>query len=368
MTRAARRMAAILDADVIGHSRLAGKHERFWAARLVQHRVERLEPAVARHGGCLVKSADDRARAEFPSAAEALGAAIEFQQAVADANRGEPEDTAVVFRLGLHLADASEVGDASVARPPEERAWEEARRGGIVVSPVVRDAVAGRVRASFAELGSAGLGTVERPIHAYEVGWDPADWPAESAAAATTITTPDEGKRRGRWAIAIAGAMLAAVVVYLASAPRPPPAPAGLGVERLQLERRAAAAFSRWQQALNGGEQDDADDEPANPDNAPPADAYAGLYTGTATTRADSHVVTFKVKVTNGIGAGTQSRLDCGTAPVALKISPSGDVSGMALMFGSTCLKTELAIRGRAVAGTLRLRLGSQFLELSPAD
>ncbi|HYR64759.1 MAG TPA: hypothetical protein VEP47_01460, partial [Reyranella sp.] len=79
-------------------------------------------------------------------------------------------------------------------------------------------------------------------------------------------------------------------------------------------------------------------------------------------------VVTFKIRVTNGIGSGTQSRLDCGTAPIALKISPSGQVSGMALIFGSTCLKTELAIRGRAVAETLRLTLGSQFLELSPAD
>ncbi len=368
MVRAVRRMAAVLDADVVGHSRLTEKHESRWVARLVQHRVERLEPAVARHGGRLVELADDGVRAEFPSAAEALGAAIEFQQAMADANRGQPEATAVVFRLGLHLGDASEVGGAGVARRPEEQAQEQARRGGIVVSAPLRDAVAGRVRASFAELGSAGLGTVERPIHAYEVGWDPADWPAESAAAATTITAPDEGKRRSLWAIAIAGGVLAAVVVYLASAPRPPPALAGLGVERLQLERRAAATFSRWQQALNGGEQDEADDEPANADNAPPADAYDGLYTGTATTRADSHVVSFKVKVTNGIGSGTQSRLDCGTAPVALKISPSGDVSGMALMFGSTCLKTELAIRGRAVAGTLRLRLGSQFLELSPAD
>ena len=375
MTRAARRMAVILDADVIGPSRLAGKHERFWAARLVQHRVERLEPAVARHGGCLVKSADDRARAEFPSAAEALGAAIEFQQAVADANRGEPEDTAVVFRLGLHLGDASEVGDASVARPPEERAWEQARRGGIVVSPVVRDAVAGRVRASSAELGRAGLGSVEHPIHAYEVGWDPADWPSASAAAARPTTAPGEARGGGRWALALAGGVLLAAV-YFASAPRPPPALAGLGVpsaesaERLQLERRAAAAFSRWLQAQgrNGAEQDETEDEPASPLNLPPADAYDGLYRGTATTRADGRIVTFKIRVTNGIGSGTQSRLDCGTAPIALKISPSGQVSGMALIFGSTCLKTELAIRGRAVAGTLRLALGSQFLELSPAD
>jgi hypothetical protein len=133
---------------------------------------------------------------------------------------------------------------------------------------------------------------------------------------------------------------------------------------------RAAAALSRWQQAAgrNGGELDEDDDQPANPANAPPVNAYDGLYARTATTRADSHLVTFKVKVTNGIGSGTQSRLDCGTAPVALKISPSGNVSGMALVFGSTCLKTELAIRGRAVAGTLRLTIGSQFLELFPAD
>ncbi len=376
MVRAARRSTAILDADVIGHSRLAGNYGSRWAARLVQHRVERLAPAVARHGGRLVKLADDGTRAEFPSAAEALGAAIEFHQAMADANRGQPEDTAVVFRLGLHLRDASDADDAGVARRPDERTAEDARRGGIVVSAGLRDAVAGRVRASFAELGSAELGTVEQPIHAYEVGWDPADWPAESAKAATAIAPSDAGKRKGRWAIAIAGGMLAAVVVWLASAHRPPPALVGRGVpgpesvERLQLERRAAAAFLHWlqSQGQHGAEQDEADDQAANPANAPPADAYDGLYAGTGTTRADSHVGTFKVKVTNGIGSGTQSRLDCGTAPVALKISRLGQVSGMALIFGSTCLKTELSIRGRAVAGTLRLMLGSQFVELSAAD
>ncbi|MEA2808832.1 MAG: adenylate cyclase, partial [Rhodospirillaceae bacterium] len=144
MVRAARRRAAVLDADVVGPSRLTEKHESRWVARLVQHRVERLEPAVARHGGRLVERTDDGVRAEFPSAAEALGAAIEFQQAVADANRGQPEGTAVVFRLGLHLGDASEGGGAGVARRPEE----QARRGGIVVSAPLCDVVAGRVRAS----------------------------------------------------------------------------------------------------------------------------------------------------------------------------------------------------------------------------
>jgi hypothetical protein len=197
-----------------------------------------------------------------------------------------------------------------------------------------------------------------------------ADLDGDVARASGPVTRPE--KRKRQWTVAIAGGALAAAAIYLASAS----ALARLGVpgaesvEHQQLERRAVAAFSRWLQASTraGGDLDEADDQPANPANTPPADAYDGLYAGTATTKADSHVVTFRIRVTNGTGSGTQSRPYCGTAPVALKVSPSGQVSGMALVFGSTCRKTELAIRGRGVAGTLQLRLGSQFVELSPAD
>jgi adenylate cyclase len=38
---------------------------------------------------------------EFGSAVEALSAAIEIQQAMADANRHQPADTAIAFRIGL---------------------------------------------------------------------------------------------------------------------------------------------------------------------------------------------------------------------------------------------------------------------------
>ena len=107
------------------------------------------------------------------------------------------------------------------------------------------------------------------------------------------------------------------------------------------------------------------DDEPANTDNAGPIDAHDGLYIGMATTRADGRVVTFRLKVTNGIGSGTQIQRECGVAPITLRVSPTGNVTGLALMFSSACLKTEMAIRGRAIGGTLQLRLGNQYLELS---
>ena len=154
---------------------------------------------------------------------------------------------------------------------------------------------------------------------------------------------------------------------YIAVAPQPSPAASGrpapaAGLDPMRLERRAEAALERRQWP---GAPEETDDELANADNAGPIDAYDGLYVGTATTRADGRVVTFKLTVTNGIGAGTQIQRECGAAPMTLKISPTGDVSGLVLMFSSTCLKTEMAIRGRAVVGTLQLRLGNQYLELS---
>lgn len=338
--------AAILDADVVDASYLDGKLESGWATR-------RLEPAVARHGGRLINRTGDGARAEFPSASDALGAAIEFQQAMARVNRGQPDQSAIVFRLGLHFGD--------------ERIEDGARRGGIVISAPLRDALAGRVKASFAELGSAGLGTVEQPVRAYEVGWDPADWPTASAAAAMPITARGDRKPLGRWTLVFVWAVLLVGVSYLSLTPRSQWGPASVHLpSAASLERRATSAFVRWQEA-GAHEQDQHGEEPANADSAQSPDAYDGLYAGSATMRADGRAVTFRLKVTNGIGSGTQSRLDCGPAPVALRISPSGDVGGMALVFGSTCLKTELAIRGRAATGTLRLWLASHYFELTKA-
>jgi class 3 adenylate cyclase len=80
--RVVRRLAAILAADVVGYSRLMGRDESGTLARLREHRKQRFEPILARHGGRLVKLMGDGALAEFPSAVDALSAAIAFQVAI----------------------------------------------------------------------------------------------------------------------------------------------------------------------------------------------------------------------------------------------------------------------------------------------
>jgi adenylate cyclase len=86
-----------------------GRDESGTLARLREHRKQRFEPTLARHGGRLVKLTGDGALVEFASAVDALGAAIEFQQVMAEANRDQPQDNAIVFRIGLHLGDGNNV-------------------------------------------------------------------------------------------------------------------------------------------------------------------------------------------------------------------------------------------------------------------
>src|SRR5215469_12625476 len=180
LAREQRKLAAIVAADVVGYSRLIGRDESGTLARLRKNRAERLDPILGKYGGRLVKLTGDGALVEFGSAVDALSAAIEFQQAMAEANSDQPADTALVFRMGLHLGDLIVDGDdlygdgVNIAARLEV----EAPTGGIVISRTVHEAVAGRMKATFDDLGALALKNIERPVQAFEVKWQPSDWQA----------------------------------------------------------------------------------------------------------------------------------------------------------------------------------------------
>src|SRR6185369_17219636 len=110
---------------------------------------QRLAPILAQRGGRIVKLTGDGAIIEFASAVEAVSAAIEFQQAMLEVNAHEPPESAVQFRMGVHLGDLivedeDLYGDGvNVAARLEA----EAPAGGIVVSRNLHDATAGRLKA-----------------------------------------------------------------------------------------------------------------------------------------------------------------------------------------------------------------------------
>src|SRR3954451_6222398 len=80
--RVERRLAAILVADVAGYSRLMHEDEEATHGHFTAAMESAINPAVARHGGRIVKSTGDGFLAEFPSAVEAVRCGLEFQSAI----------------------------------------------------------------------------------------------------------------------------------------------------------------------------------------------------------------------------------------------------------------------------------------------
>jgi len=203
VAREQRKLAAILFADVVGSSRLMGRDESGTVARLLEHLNRRLAPAAARCGGRVIRLTGDGGLVEFRSAVDALRAAIEFQQAMIEANRGQPQEEAIVFRTGLHLGDVIVKDDdiygddVNVAARLEG----EAPPGGIVVSRAVRDAVQGRLKATLHPLGDLTLKNIVRPIRAFRVEWSAEDWPATDALAWAASEAPPASTADGRPAL-----------------------------------------------------------------------------------------------------------------------------------------------------------------------
>jgi len=111
-----RRLAAILAADVAGYSRLMGTDE---VGTLKAHRRERVDRAIARHNGRIVKTTGDGLLVEFASVVDAVGCAVAIQRAMLAFNAGIHVDRQVVFRIGIRWRIARCTAHQARTRPPD---------------------------------------------------------------------------------------------------------------------------------------------------------------------------------------------------------------------------------------------------------
>src|SRR5499427_4161088 len=103
--RVGRRLAAIVAADVVGYSRLMHCDEEATHVKLTALLADGVTPAIAEHGGRIVKNTGDGFLAEFPSAVQAVRAAVQFQNRINDLTIGETEDRRIAFRVGINIGD-----------------------------------------------------------------------------------------------------------------------------------------------------------------------------------------------------------------------------------------------------------------------
>jgi predicted ATPase/class 3 adenylate cyclase len=161
--------------DIEGSTRLWEEHPEAMQGALARH-DELLRRAVDAHGGTTVKATGDGIHAAFPTANDALGAAIDMQHDLAAESFGEPGPLRV--RMGAHTCEA-ELRDGDYYGSGLNRAarlMSVAHGGQIVVSAVT----AGLCDDAFTlvDLGEHRLRDLSRGEHVWQVDLDGERFPA----------------------------------------------------------------------------------------------------------------------------------------------------------------------------------------------
>jgi TolB-like protein/class 3 adenylate cyclase len=167
-----RKIAAILVADVVGYSRLAGADEEGTLARLRALRSDLIDPVIATHHGRVVNRTGDGSLIEFRSVVGAVRCAVEVQNGMVERNAGVPEDRRIEFRIGLHLGDVVEEADGDLMGDGVNiaaRLESICAPGAICLSEDAYRQVKGRLDLAVRDLGPTQLKNIAEPIRVYSL-------------------------------------------------------------------------------------------------------------------------------------------------------------------------------------------------------
>ena len=165
-----RKLAAILVADVVGYSRLAGADEDRTLARLRGLRSDLIDPAIAAHRGRIVKRTGDGSIIEFRSVVDAVRCAIEVQSAMVERNAGVSPEKRIEFRVGIHVGDVVEEADGDLMGDGVNiaaRLEGVAKPGGVCLSEQAFWQIRGRLETTVVDLGAMQLKNIAEPIRVF---------------------------------------------------------------------------------------------------------------------------------------------------------------------------------------------------------
>jgi TolB-like protein/class 3 adenylate cyclase len=174
--RAERRLTAVLAADVVGYSRLAGADEERTLARLRALRGDLIDPAVAANHGRVVKRAGDGSIVEFRSVVDAVRCAVETQTGMIERNAGVAPERQILFRIGIHIGDVVGEADGDLMGDGVNiaaRLEGIAEPGGICLSEDAYRQVRDRMKEPFVDLGEHNLKNIARPVRVYRIEMAP---------------------------------------------------------------------------------------------------------------------------------------------------------------------------------------------------
>jgi class 3 adenylate cyclase/TolB-like protein len=203
-----RRLAAILAADVVGYSRLMGADEVGTLRALKTLRKDAIDPAIAGHGGRIVKTTGDGLLAEFPSVVDAVACAVTIQRRMLDRGKDVPHDKRIVIRIGINVGDIIIDGNDIFGDGVNIAARLESicEPGGLCISDTACDQVHGKLPLTFTDRGEQQVKNIARPVRVF--GLSP-----QAIAEAPEMEGARAAPRKSRSRALVAAAIVAALIV-----------------------------------------------------------------------------------------------------------------------------------------------------------
>ena len=159
---------SVLFTDIVGSTEVRSRLGDDAADVLFSRLDAAVSSAIDAHQGVLVKGLGDGHMAAFRGAADAIGAAVEIQQAAC-------REQLIVLRVGISAGDARAEGDDLFGTPVVEaaRLCSAANGGQIVVAALVRQLAGTRGGYEFDPIGALSLKGLSDPVEAWVVRWEP---------------------------------------------------------------------------------------------------------------------------------------------------------------------------------------------------
>ncbi len=243
----ARKLAAILSADVQGYSRLMSADEVGTLRTLTAYRVV-TDACIHQHRGRVVNTAGDSVLVEFASAVDAVQCAVEIQHALAAKNAALPVERQMAFRIGINVGDVVVEGEQLYGEGVNIAARLEglAEAGGLCISGTVYDQIKNKVALAYEPLGERVVKNITEPVRVYRVKWEP-----EGCAGPSPAPTQPGGSRQEQSSVPRLESRVQSQISSPIPGPRPlTPSLVGRELELAQLHTCFAKALQGERQIL----------------------------------------------------------------------------------------------------------------------
>jgi class 3 adenylate cyclase len=188
-------IVTLLFTDLVGSTALLSELGDDEAERLRRVHFGLLRDVASARGGQEVKNLGDGLMVAFPSAVDAVGCAIEIQQAVHRHNARQADDRLQV-RVGLNVGEPIRDEGDYFGTPVvvAKRLCDEADGGQILASELVRALVGSRGGFGFRPCDPVALKGFPEPLAVCEIGWEPALERRVSLPTPLTVGAPLVGR------------------------------------------------------------------------------------------------------------------------------------------------------------------------------